>query len=308
MVYPKYYPFLPDLGHEWTHLNLVQFFILNLFYHSSLIPHKYSVHSDQEIGVTITGGDKPRPTESPLLQCRSAERRSDNANTPVRQPAPPGSPAHISPLASSTSTDITKLREHFDSSLTRFKTEILNEVTTKLEKCIKELEQQRDQFLQDTRVIKNKVGALEKKNEKLESSLTNLSDFYDDLKEKNKALAAENGQLKSQISSLTKSSHDMQQQIDDATSYITAKFIEIRNVPPNNEENLLDYFKKLCTALGTEYKPNHISNIYRRRTYKQESQHILVELNNEIYRRDLLGAVKERIKRKDKLSTSHIGM
>lgn len=136
-----------------------------------------------------------------------------------------------------------------------------------------------------------------------------MSGFYDDLKKDNKTLADENIQLKAKIASLTKTSLDMQQQINDVQSYITSKFIEIRNVPPNNEENLLDCFNKLCSALGVEYKPNHISNIYRKRTYKQDSQHILVELNNESYKRDLLAAVKERIiKRADKLNTQHIGM
>lgn len=244
-------------------------------------------------------------------QCRATERRSDNANTPVRQPAPagaPSSPAH-SPPASSPSADFLQLREHIDSSLARLKTEILNEVTLKLEKCSKESEQQRDQLLQDIRIIKNKFVAIEKKQEKIESSLTNLSGFYDDLKKDNKTLADENIQLKAKIASLTKTSLDMQQQINDVQSYITSKFIEIRNVPPNNEENLLDCFNKLCSALGVEYKPNHISNIYRKRTYKQDSQHILVELNNESYKRDLLAAVKERIiKRADKLNTQHIGM
>lgn len=90
-------------------------------------------------------------------QCRATERRSDNANTPVRQPAPAGAPslpAHSSPPASSPSADFPQLREHIDSSLARLKTEILNEVTLKLEKCSKESEQQRDQLLQDIRIIK----------------------------------------------------------------------------------------------------------------------------------------------------------
>lgn len=185
-----------------------------------------------------------------------------------------------------------------EANMNLIKTEILEKVTTSQKELSKELN-----------LINSKFGAIQKKQEALESSLSGLSGFYDELNQKHKNLVTENNNLKARIAELTRSSNDMMLQIDDAQKYIASKFIEIRNVPPNAEENLLEYFSNLCNALNIEFKAGYVCNIFRKRTYKEDSQHILLELNNESYKQDILSAVKQLIKRnKEKLSTKHFGI
>ncbi|XP_045768885.1 uncharacterized protein LOC123869855 [Maniola jurtina] len=211
-------------------------------------------------------------------QCRAAEKRGDNANTPVRQPAAPAQTSSSSPPASS--PDLTKLQEYITSSFDRFKSEMLKEVSIKLEAHYK---------------------TLTEKTTKIEESINYLSGQYDAVlgkmttMEKNiKTLEQQRDQLLQENSSIRNRLTYLDAKVEDLETRGRSCNIEIRGIPETDNENLPTIMEKICNLIGMNFDLSEYQTFFRTgKSMPGKVRPIVVIFKSNLRRNDLLRLTKE---------------
>lgn len=170
----------------------------------------------------------------------------------------------------------------------------------------------RELFSKLSTSVEQQFQVVRQQNVDLQESLQFMSDKYDTVIEKIKFLEDERVQDKRNLCML-------EEKIEGLERKLRSSGLEIRNVPkksneekrPESKEELCVLVKSLAKAVNVNLQEDQIRDIYRTNSKNETFKPIIVEFNSVLTKENILRAVKDFNKNKqklEKLSTNHLNI
>lgn len=199
------------------------------------------------------------------------------------------------PSESSPTNDLENFKEEIRAMLTKWNADQeanLKNLTTKITMELAELKLQNEK-LQNIRL-------------EIEESASLMNEKYEEIKTKMTKLECERSEQRKHIDNLEK-------QIQDLQEHRRSAVIELRNIPPREQENCNDLVKTVvdvCKPLQITVEPTQIRDIYRVQGKQGPSKQIVAEFHSVMMKNNILHAARNFNKGKpatEKLNSGHIG-
>lgn len=167
------------------------------------------------------------------------------------------------------------------------------------------------------KTIKNSISThfknLENKFEELQTSVSFISNQYDDMKKQLDTHLELVNKLKQENQTLQCAVTNLQNKVNLMEQHARANNVEIQCVPESKNENIINVIKQLSKSVGFNIKDNEIAHCTRIAKINPKTtrpRSIIVQLSAPMIRDQLLAAVIKFNKSNpsNKLNTSHLGI
>ncbi|KAJ8710489.1 hypothetical protein PYW08_009004 [Mythimna loreyi] len=237
------------------------------------------------------------PPSTPRIEVQRAISNPEIADIPMDAEFVNLSQRTKRPRSESSPTDeLRDFKEEIRTMLTKWNAKQETNLKSFTDKITKEIAELRSQY-EKLQTIKLEI----------EESAGLINEKYEEINTKMKKLESERYEQRKHIDSLEKQIQDMQEHRRSAV-------IELRNIPPKEQENCNDLVKTVidaCKPLQITIEPSHIRDIYRVQGKQGPSKQIVAEFHSVTAKNNILLAARNFNKGKhaaDKLNSGHIGL